>query len=94
MKLWEASKSKAVEAVQLALDAVMAVNPIVAAIMVIIGLTILIVTHWNTVKRNGSIDFFGWFKQNWEYLAAILLLPLAPIILAVQLFQRSDHSRG
>lgn len=65
------------------LDAV----PIIGFILLIIGVTLLLITHWNTVKKvAGDVwhwvlsvikDAFNWVKKNWPLLLGILLGPIA-----------------
>ena len=75
----------AVRTAAIALNTTFLTNPITLAIMAIIVVVLLMVTHWNDVKKWFD-DFFRWFKQNWELVASIILLPLAPALLAWRYF--------
>ncbi len=74
MKAWEMGV-QAVEKAQIALDAIMAMNPIILAAMAIIAVALLIITHWSLVKQWFG-DFITWLKGHWELLVDILFGPI------------------
>jgi phage-related protein len=77
------------EIVQKAMGAMSALSwgPVGIAIVAIVAVTILLVTHWRQVKAvaldvfHGVLsvisDVFGWVKKNWPLLLGILLGPIA-----------------
>jgi len=82
-------------------EAAFAVNPVFLVIAAVVALGVAIyeiVKHWSTVKRwlsdfwgwmkVGWRDTIGWLKKNWEIVAAILILPLAPFLLAWRFFHK------
>lgn len=88
LKAWKLA-TDAVKAAQIALTAVMDMNPIILAITAVIIVAALVVTHWKTVKKWFS-EFWSnlkqWFsdginfiKQHWELLVGIMLGPIALI---------------
>lgn len=87
---------KAWAAAQLALNIVMAANPIVLIILAIVGLVAAVVWLWKNVEgfRNfwkkafqiigGAVSaVFGWVKRNWPLLLAILTGPIGIAVLAI-----------
>ena len=95
MKIWEAA-TEAMKAAQEALAAVMDMNPWILAIMAIVALALLLVTHWKTVKKwfddftkevkHLFDDAVNFIKQHWELLLGILIAPLAPVLLLWKYF--------
>jgi hypothetical protein len=79
-----------------AFNAISDMNPWLLAITAIALIAIEVVTHWNNVKQwfddfwkwiKGVFDdIVGFIKNNWELLAAILILPLAPVLVVWKLF--------
>jgi TP901 family phage tail tape measure protein len=80
---------------QMLLDAAMEANPIGIVIVAVAALAAGIAVLWersatfrNVVEgafravKNAAMDVWDWIKSNWKLLAAILLAPFAPIILA------------
>jgi len=72
-------------------NAISDMNPFLLAITAIALIAIEVVTHWNDVKQWFN-DFWSWIKgvfddivgfvkTNWELLAAILIRPLAPVLI-------------
>jgi hypothetical protein len=80
------------------LDAV----PIVLVISLIVVAIVLLITHWNTVKKvAGDVwhwitkvasDAFNWIKKNWPLLLGIILGPIAlAVALVVTHFKQISH---
>lgn len=78
MKAWEIA-TNAVKAAQIALEAVMDFNPVILAIMAVVAVALLVVTHWNDVKQWFS-DFIDWITSHWQLLVDILFGPFGIVV--------------
>lgn len=84
--------SMAVAAVAAALATMAAWVAAAAPFLAIIAVVALVamagyevVAHWKVVKQWFG-DFLNWFKHNWMLVAGIILLPIAPALLAWHMF--------
>jgi TP901 family phage tail tape measure protein len=59
-------------------------NPWTLAIMAVVAVVVILITHWKLVKEV-FMDVFDWVKNNWQLLAAILL---APIVLPAMIINK------
>jgi tetratricopeptide (TPR) repeat protein len=84
--------TKAQTGSQLALNAAMLANPIglvIIAILAIIAVGVLLWKNWDTVTEYaGKLwdkikQVFGWIKENWQLLLAILTGPIGLAVLAI-----------